>query len=263
MTVPAGRLAADNDAAAKIRADLAKKLREGKPIEIASSGDVTGQTGEKPKLVTQPGKLATENDAAAKIRADLAKKLREGKPIEIASSGDVTGQTGEKPKLVTQPGKLAYTQWYERDPQRLADEKELMHETFPQFELGKLEDGRLYWNGSLKLNVLPNGWPWEIAAIYTNDHPQAVMGSSVRVLLLNPSIEQVIDALGYRPHHLLYDEQDGTYLCTTRAEDVSVGTSYETTAAQTLTWAVKWLTALELVLAGDLSPNLFNKPDGI
>ena len=104
LFIPQGYLASDNDAAAKIRASLAKDLKEGKPVEIESSGDVMGQNGEQKKLVTQPGKLATDNDAAAKIRASLAKDLKEGKPVEIASSGDVMGQNGEQKKLVTQPG---------------------------------------------------------------------------------------------------------------------------------------------------------------
>ena len=44
---------------------------------------------------------------------------------------------------------------------------------------------------------------------------------------------------------------------------MSYQTAYETTAVQTLTWAVKWLTALELVMTGDLSKELFNKSEGI
>ena len=133
LLIPQGYLACDNDAAAKIRASLAKDLKEGKPVEIASSGDVMGQNGEQKKLVTQPGKLASEDDAAAKIRASLAKDLKEGKPVEIASSGDVMGQNGEQKKLVTQPGKLASYQWYDREPQRLRDEIEGMNHFFPQF----------------------------------------------------------------------------------------------------------------------------------
>jgi len=61
LFIPQGYLASDNDAAAKIRASLAKDLKEGKPVEIASSGDVMGQNGEQKKLVTQPGKLAADN----------------------------------------------------------------------------------------------------------------------------------------------------------------------------------------------------------
>ena len=173
------------------------------------------------------------------------------------------GQNGEQKKLVTQPGKLASYQWYDREPQRLRDEIEGMNHFFPQFKLYKMDDGRYYWRGTLRPNVLPNGWAWEVAAIYNNDHPAPVMGGSVRVVLLNPSIDTVINAMGWRPHHLLYCPKDGTYLCTTRAEDMSYGTQYETTAVQTLTWAIKWLTALELVLTGDMSKELFNSPNGI
>ena len=263
LIIPNGCLAAENDAAAKIRASLAKDLKDGKPVEIASSGDVMGQNGEQKKLEIQPGKLAAENDAAARIRASLAKDLKDGKPVEIASSGDVMGQNGEQKKLEIQPGKLANYQWYEREPQRLRGEIEGMNEFFPQFKLYKMNDGRYYWRGTLRPNVLPNGWAWEVAAIYNNDHPAPQMGGSVRVVLLNPDIDTVIHALGWRPHHLLYCPTDGTYLCTTRAQDMSYGTQYETTAVQTLTWAVKWLTALELVLTGDLSKELFNNPVGI
>ena len=132
-----------------------------------------------------------------------------------------------------------------------------------EFKLYKKSDGRYYWHGTLRPGVLPNGWAWEVAAIYNNDHPSPRMGGSVRVVLLNPSIDTVKKALGWRPHHLLTCAVDGEYLCTTRAEDMSYGGHVETTAIQTLTWAVKWLTALELVMAGDLSPELFNRPDGI
>ena len=44
---------------------------------------------------------------------------------------------------------------------------------------------------------------------------------------------------------------------------VENGQCYTTTAVQTLTWAIKWLTALELVMTGDMDANLFNSPNGI
>ena len=255
LFVPKGRLA---DAASDIRKELAKKLRNGETIEVGNDGDVTGQTGGN-KLVVQKGKLA---DAASEIRKELAKKLRNGETIEVGNDGDVTGQTRGN-KLVVQKGKLAVRQWYEINPQRLEDEKAAMRKFFPRFTLHKKEDGRLYWYGTLRLNVLSDGWPWEIAAIYNNDHPHPVMGGSVRVVLINPDIDTVINALGWTPHHLLRSNDDGYFLCTTRAEDISYGTRYETTAVQTISWAVKWLTALELVLSGDMSKELFNSPNGI
>ena len=263
IKVPFGKLAADDDAAAKIRASLAKKMREGQPIPLASSGNVTGQTGEQMNKEIQPGKLAADDDAAAKIRASLAKKMREGQPIPLASSGNVTGQTGEQMNKEIQPGKLAAYQWYEREPVRLNAEKHGMKQFFPQFSLHKMDDGRYYWLGSLRPGVVPNGWAWQVAAIYNNDHPKPIMGGSVRVVLIEPSIETVIQSLGWTPSHLIRSTEDGLYLCTTRAEDMSYQTQCETTAAQTLTWAVKWLTALELVMTGNMSKEEFNRHDGI
>ena len=257
LVVQEGKLA--SDAASEIRKQLAEKLRRGETIEVGNDGDVTGRTGGN-RLVVQEGKLAS--DAASEIRKQLAEKLRRGETIEVGNDGDVTGRTGGN-RLVVQEGKLAVRQWYEIDPQRLADEKEAMRRFFPRFTLHKKNDGRLYWYGTLRLNVLPNGWPWEIAAIYNNDHPHPVMGGSVRVVLINPDINTVINALGWTPHHLLRSNEDGCYLCTTRAEDISYGTRFETTAVQTISWAVKWLTALELVLSGDMSKDLFNSPNGI
>lgn len=265
LHIHAGRLASEQDAAAKIRQELAKQLREGKPIEVSSDGNVTEKDGQA-KLETQPGKLASEEDeeAASETRRDLAKQLREGKPIEVAGDGSVTDKDGQA-KLATQPGKLAYGQWYEANPRLLRAEVEAMNQSFPGFKLHKMNDGRYYWHGKLRIGVIPNGWPWEIAAIYNNDHPNPVMGGSVRVVLLKPDIQTVINSLGWRPHHLLYDPKDGTYLCTTRAQDIHAGSDYEyvTSAVQTITWAVKWLTALELVMTGDLSKELFNRPEGI
>ena len=261
IQIQSGRLAADGDAAARIRQELARDLREGKPIEVGKDGNVTDKDGQA-KLQTQPGKLAAAGDAAARIRQELARDLREGKPIEVGKDGNVTDKDGQA-KLQTQPGKLAAGQWYEADPRRLQRECEQMNQCFPGFKLYKKDDGRYYWYGHLRIGVIPNGWEWEIAAIYNNNHPKAVMGGSVRVVLLRPSIQQVINALGWRPHHLLNDPVDGDFLCTTRAQDIHVGTLFETSAAQTITWAVKWLTALELVMTGDLSKEEFNKPEGI
>lgn len=217
---------------------------------------------EERQLLTIPKGVLAADDAASKIRKELAKKMREGKPIEIGgTNADLPSQGGNP--INVQPGKLAAQQWYDREPWRLQGEKEGMARFFPRFKLFKMDDGRLYWHGKIHLGLLPNGWDWEVAAIYNNDHPAPRMGGSVRVVLLTPDIDTVINALGWRPHHLLYDPVDGTYLCTTREEDISYGTSYETTAVQTLTWAMKWLSALELVLSGEMSRVTFDTPNGI
>ena len=261
LTIPEGRLAADSEAARKIKKKLAEKIREGKPVEIGGPNSDLPAQGGNGTLLIEPGKLGAD-DAATKIRKELAKKMREGKPLEIGGvDSDLPNQGGNP--ITVQPGKLAVQQWYDREHWRLQGEKEIMARFFPRFRLYKMNDGRLYWHGKIHLGLLEDGWDWEIAAIYNNDHPAPKMGGSVHVVLITPDIDTIIDALGWRPHHLLSDPVDGTYLCTTRAEDMSYGTTFETTAVQTLTWAMKWLSGLELVLSGEMSKDTFNKPDGI
>lgn len=251
--VPSGSLAVDPSKLKK----LAEDLKEGREIELSSSGDVTGK--EKSTITVQEGKLAVDPSKLKKLADDL----KEGREIELSSSGDVTGK--EKSTITVQEGKLA-AQWFEHDPQLLRDEKSAMNHFFPQFKLGKYEErnsrynGCLYWYGWLKPGILDLSW--DLMALYSPNHPQAQMGGSVHVYLLDPSIEKVRDALGYYPHHLINDGEGGKYLCTTRAEDMSNG-HYVTSAVQTLTWAVKWLTAFELVMTGNLSEDLFNRSVGI
>lgn len=255
IVIPQGKLA---DAAADLRASIANRLRNNKEIEVGNDGDVTGKT-KGTKLTVQPGKLA---DAASDLRAMIANRLRNNKEIEVGNDGDVTGKT-KGTKLTVQPGKLAYGQWYEEYPQLLEDEKASMNHFFPHFTLHKNKDGRLFWHGTLRPGILKDGWAWEVGALYNNDHPTPVMGGSVRVVLLNPTMQDVENSVG-QLHHVLRDPIDGPYLCTTRAEDMSgMNSNYVTTAAQTLSWAVKWLTALELVLSGELSLAEFNQSNGI
>ena len=58
LIIPKGALASD-DAASKIRKELAEKMRQGKPIEIGgTNGDLPNQGGNP--LTVQPGKLAVQ-----------------------------------------------------------------------------------------------------------------------------------------------------------------------------------------------------------
>ena len=88
------------------------------------------------------------------------------------------------------------------------------------------------------------------------------MGSSVFVYPLLPDVQDLIDFCGFRPSHLLVDSAGQNYLCTAESSDVKAGKTI-TTAASVLAWAVKWLTAYELVLTGDLSKEDFNRHHGI
>ena len=261
LLVPKGKLAID---VSKLkRKKIAEDLASGKPLHISASGDVTGK--EQAELMTQKGKLAI--DVSKLKRKKIAEDLASGKPLHISASGDVTGK--EQAELMTQKGKLA-AQWYTLNPELFDDECQAMKRFFPQFELQRIDDSSsclnncLCWVGELAPGILPEQ-SWQVMAVYKPNHPTPCMGGSVCVYLLDPTIEQVEEALVVkRVFHSLTDHDGGRYLCTTRAEDMSDNRvegdyAYTTTAVQTLTWAVKWLTAVELVLTGDLDIRYFQE----
>lgn len=212
------------------------------------------------------GKLA-QDDAALKARREaLKKKLLEGGRIVLKNNGSATDEKGTDSSISIPKGKLAAMQWYERDPDLLEMEKIAMHKAFPHFTLDKLEDGRLYWIGNLKPGIYGTKFGEELSytvmAVYNNNHPQQVMGSSVRVYPVLPDVDELIQRCGFRPYHLLRDSTDNLYLCTNEAGNVATGNTV-TSAASVLGWAVKWLMAYELVLTGDLSVDEFNRHGGI
>jgi|GEM_PF-6626336 len=152
-------------------------------------------------------------------------------------------------------------QWYEKDPSLLVAEKAAMAKAFPNFVLEQIGDGRLAWTGTLTPGIWKGFWAeendlsarqtWEVMAIYEHNHPHQQMGSSVKVFLLYPTIETVIEQIGWTPRYLLYDPiSKQKYLCMAQAEDVEIGET-TTSAATVLIWALKWLTAFELVMTGD------------
>ena len=268
LTVPNGRLAFDP---AKLkRKELAEKIKKGQKIELGKSGNAMGE--EQTKIVAKEGKLAFDpaklkrKELAEKIkkkRKELAEKIKKGQKIELGKSGNAMGE--EQTKIVAKEGKLA-AQWYENDKTLLEDEIEAMNEIFPQFELQKVNDPTsrwhncLAWVGTLRPGILEDA-AWEVMAIYSPNHPVAQMGGSVCVYLIDPSLEDVTAALGKRPFHLINDGEGGAYLCTARRSDISDGNNYGdhvTSAVNTLTWACKWLMAVELVCTGDMTMEEFD-----
>ncbi len=212
------------------------------------------------------GQMADDAALAAK-RAELKRKLLEGGKITLKKDGGATGGSGEASSISIPTGKLA-AQWYENDPELLEMEKVAMAKAFNGFELGKLDDGRLYWIGEVTPGIyetkfgVRNRKTYTLMAVYQNNHPEQRMGSSVHVYPLEPDVKDLIEFCGFRPSHLLTDSAGENYLCTAEADNVKAGSTV-TTAASVLAWAVKWLTAYELVLTGDLSKDDFNKHHGI
>jgi hypothetical protein len=277
--IPAGYLA-DDETLKRNREELKKNLLEHKKISIAPTSNVTTGINAGKDITIPAGKLAAENrtlkkgafkipvtyladdDAALKLkREELKKKLLEGKKIPITSTGSVTTETDTGKSIFIPAGKLAVYQWYEKDPSLLVAEKAAMQHAFPHFQFEKLDDGRLAWTGALNVGILGDN-SWYIMAVYNNNHPQQVMGSSVRVYLVEPDINELINGLGWSPTHLLRDSNNQVYVCTAEAGNIKTGKEV-TSAASVIAWAVKWLMAFELVLTGDLSKEKFNEHGGI
>ena len=186
-----------------------------------------------------------------KEEAEERKRIRDAivgkKPLQLSPQA-----TPGKPGGIKLPNDIilaAAQQWYEKDPSLLAAERAAMAKAFPYFQLETLPDGRLAWTGTF----VPGIWKgfnadendfsarqtWEVMAVYENNHPVQKMGSSVKVFLLTPSMDQIIQRLGWTPHHVLRDQDSGLlYLCTARAEDIKVGKTL-TTAATILAMAAK------------------------
>ena len=264
--IPKGRLAEDDAAVKATREALKKKLLEGKTITLKNNGSVTDDKGADSTISIPKGKLA-EDDAALKAKREaLKKKLLEGKTITLKNNGSVTDEQGTDSTISIPKGILAANQWYERDPELLEMEKIAMARAFPHFKLDKLDDGRLYWIGELTPGIYETKFnerlTYTVMAVYNNNHPQQVMGSSVRVYPVLPDVDDLINRCGFRPFHLLRDSSENLYLCTNEADNVITGATV-TSAASVLAWAVKWLMSYELVLTGDLSKETFNRHGGI
>ena len=265
--IPQGKLADDAALAAK-RAELKRKLLEGGKITLKKDGNATGGPGETSTICIPKGKLADDAALAAK-RAELKRKLLEGGKITLKKDGNATGGAGETSTICIPQGKLA-CQWYKRDPELLEMEKMAMARAFSNFELGKLDDGRLYWIGSVTPGIYETKFgerrTYNLMAVYQQNHPEQKMGSSVFVYPLLPDAEELMEELhrkkGAYPSHILRDANNQRYLCTAESSDVKTGNTV-TTAASVIGWAVKWLMAFELVLTGELSVEQFNQHHGI
>ena len=268
INIPNDRLADDAALAAK-RAELKRKLLEGGKITLKKDGNATGTAGEASTISIPQGKLADDAALAAK-RAELKRKLLEGGKITLKKDGNATGSAGEASTISIPQGKLAMPQWYERDPELLEAEKISMCRAFSNFELGKLDDGRLYWMGKVSPGIYETKFGekriYNLMAVYQQNHPEQRMGSTVFVYPLLPDAEELMEELhqktGQYPSHILRDSNNQRYLCTAESSDIKVGNTV-TTAASVIGWAVKWLMAFELVLTGDLPVEKFNQHHGI
>ena len=269
LFIPKGCLASDIDAAKAKREALKKKLLSGDKISLkpGTGNAMQGGGGSDSSISIPAGKLAVGEDAAKAKREALKKKLLSGDKISLkpGTGNAMQGGGGSDSSISIPAGKLA-AQWYQTNPTLYEAEKAAMSKCFPNFELGILDDGRMYWFGELSPGIYETKYgikkSYHVMAVYQNNHPCQQMGSSVYVYLVQPEVEDIVAECGFCPSHLLRDASGEVYLCTTEAGDVKTGSTV-TTAASVLLWASKWLIAYELVLTGDLPKEKFNEHHGI
>lgn len=262
LILPPGSLSQSEDEAARRRREIREKLLRGEEIKVTQQGNVVGlnePTPNQPTISVPPGKLASAEEEAARRRREIREKLLRGEEIKVTQQGNVVGPnepTPNQPVISVPPGKLASFYWYERDPELLQGEIQAMRRYFPQFQLEKLSNGQLTWFGRIRPHQVRQGAVWVLQVIYANDHPNNnTYGGSIKVYSIEPDLDAISRQLNGIPH-TLRDSKGNIYLCTARPEDVQTG-RVVTTAASAISWAVKWIHAFELWMAGDLSTQDF------
>ena len=266
ISVPKGKLATEDAAAAERRKLREALLRGDGDVKITQSGDAKPSSEVKPgdgSTINVPkGKLAAEDAAAAERRKLREALLRGDGDVKITQTGDAKPSSEVKPgdgNTINVPkGKLAASMyWYENDPELYREEVLAMNKQFPQFELRKLSDGRLCWIGTVSPKTVRPNANYMLQLVYDNNHPSNNnWGGSVRVYVIDPDLDAMNKQLGGIPH-LLRDPSGNIHLCTARKEDVRVGKNLSTSAASSLAWAIKWIVVFELWLAGDVSTDEF------
>lgn len=200
-----------------------------------------------------------DEQEAARRRKELRERLLRGEEIKVTPRGEIRNTKDRtEDGIVVPPGKLASFYWYESDPDLFEQEKRAMARFFPQFTLERLNDGRMSWHGQL-ITELRAGGRWYLQAIYDHNHPHnSTFGGSVKVYSIEPDLADIMRKLGESIPHVLRDSAGNVYLCTARRQDVRAG-NVVTSAASSLSWAVKWIAAFEMWMAGDLSTSDFNQ----
>lgn len=143
--------------------------------------------------------------------------------------------------------------WYIRDPELYKAEVTAMKMHFPQFELRKMEDGRIAWIGDTK----QGNSKYTLLLVYDNNFPtNKNWDGLIRVYIVKPDLSKFESVYGHGIPHTLRDNAGNIYLCTARGNEVGIGRA-RTSAVSTLAWAIKWLCVLELYMSGDISYEKF------
>jgi hypothetical protein len=206
--------------------------------------------------------IQQKKDELRKRREAVFKRMTEQKDVSIDKDTRVNANPSEglnNPNggLIIPKGILNIEfHWYERDPELLKAEVEMMKKFFPYFKLEKLDDGKFCWIGDIRTGLIGNN-SFNIMLVYDNDHPNnKSYGGSVKVYLIDPSLEELEKDLGVTLPHTIKGNNGHRYLCTSDPKDFIVTESASMSAASCLAWAVKWIVLCEGLIAGDEAASL-------
>lgn len=107
-------------------------------------------------------------------------------------------------------------QWYENNPELLELEKRMMVISFPQFKLEKLDDGRLYWIGSINTDIgeeyryKENEYTFMM--VYSPIYPNHSAGCPLKTYIIKPEVKDILADIGFFPFTLLKDSTGEKYI---------------------------------------------------
>lgn len=108
------------------------------------------------------------------------------------------------------------TQWYENNPELLDSEKQMMERAFPQFKLEKLDDGRLYWIGTINTDIDEvyghKKKEYTFMMVYSPIYPNHWAGCPLKTYLVEPEVDDILADIGFFPLTLLKDSAGGKYI---------------------------------------------------
>jgi hypothetical protein len=255
--IPMGKLAVDEDELKRKRQLLKDKLQKGEKVVVEKSGNVNpnddNKTGDNIQI--KDGILAVDEDELKRKRQLLKDKLQKGEKVVVEKSGNVNpnDNSNSGDDIQIKPGKLAFY-WYDENPDLYNAEIVAMNKYFPQFKFEKEDAG--YWHGIVKPEIL-GGTKWYLQLAYDNGHPHNNnFGGSIKVYSIEPDLDELVndfrDAFGKPLPHILTDPAGHKYMCTSERSDFNANiTGVVTTAASCLTWAMKWISFYEILIAED------------
>lgn len=152
--------------------------------------------------------------------------------------------------------------WIVRDAGTFSHEQMMMKQHWPDFSLEVIEDctssfhGSTCWSGKLKVGIYED-MEWEILAIYNGiGGGDGDWCGVITVYFMSPSVEQIVDTLGYTPACMLNDNDGTPTLNNLRPIQVP-----ELGAADAISYVFAFCEAIEKICVGQLPEDTLRTND--